>query len=187
MRAARIDPVSSEQPSGEERATLLIIIPAATLAFGLAFNFGAFGVIFFDRILAVWVMATIVLLASLATRLPPRSWWGRVILLLPSAWVVLAFLDSPADGERLDDSVFVVAIVVTLLTLPFIAWVLISAINPEFLQLRRPHKSAVVAAVLVFALVGWAFGSRNNAFLTCNDFKVSGNDLPANCVEDNGT
>ncbi|MGB7861258.1 MAG: hypothetical protein WBM90_12235 [Acidimicrobiia bacterium] len=178
--------MTTDQPSGEDRATLLIVVPAATVAFALAFNFGAFGVIFFDRILAVWVMATIVLIASLIGRLPPRSWWGRVILLLPSAWVVLAFLDSPADGERLDESVFVVAIVVTLLTLPFIAWVLISAINPEFLNLSTRNKGAVVAAVVIFAAVGWGFGARNDAFLVCDDFKVSGNDLPANCVEADG-
>jgi hypothetical protein len=172
-----------QQPSEEHRASLLIVIPAATVAFALAFNLGAFGVIFFDRILAVWVMATLVLVASLFTPLPPRSWWGRIILLLPSAWVVLAFLDSPADGERLDNSVFLIAIIVTLLTLPFIAWVLITAINPDFLELRTPNRIAVVGAVLIFAAVGWGLGARNDAFLTCDDFKISGNDLPVNCVE----
>lgn len=182
-RSTTICSLSLDQPTGEDRATLLILVPAATVAFALAFNLGAFGVIFFDRILAVWVMATIVLLASLVTRLPPRSWWGRVILLLPSAWVVLAFVDSPANGERLDESVFVIAIVVTVLTLPFIAWVLISAINPEFLDLSNRNKTAVAAAVVIFAAVGWGLGARNDAFLVCDDFKISGNDLPVNCVQ----
>lgn len=175
--------MNGEEPSGGDRATLLIVVPAASVAFALAFNLGAFGVVFFDRILTVWVMATLVLVASLLTKLPPRTWWGRLALLLPSAWLILALIDSPGDGERLDDRVFVAAIAVTLIALPFIAWVLISAINPEFFDLSGSRRSAIVVAVLVFAMVGWGLGTRNDAFLTCDDFKISGNDLPKNCVE----
>ena len=66
--------------------------------------------------------------------------------------------------------------------LPFIVWVLAAAINPDFIKLPRPNRIAVVAGVLVFALIGYGIGARNDVFLDCDDFKVSGNDLPANCT-----
>ena len=37
-------------------------------------------------------------------------------------------------------------------------------------------------AVLLFVLAGFGIGARNDVFLNCDDFKVSGNDLPANCI-----
>ena len=61
-----------------DRSTLLITVPSATIAFGVAFNLGAFDTVFFDAILAVWVTATIVLIASvISPTLPPRHWSGR--------------------------------------------------------------------------------------------------------------
>lgn len=37
--------------------------------------------------------------------------------------------------------------------------------------------------VLVIALLGYGVGEFNGRFLSCNDFKVSGNDLPTNCAD----
>lgn len=171
-----------ERATAADRAALLIAVPGATVAFGLGFNLGAFDEIFFDAILAVWVIATLVLAASFFTRLPPRHWAGRAVLLLPTLWLVMASLIDPIETSALDNAVFAVTIVITVITLPFIGWILISAINPDFVSLPRHNRAAVMTAVAVFAVAGWLLGARNDAFLTCDDFKVSGNDLPANCV-----
>jgi hypothetical protein len=128
------------------------------------------------------VTATILLIASLITNLPPRKWTGRVVLLTPTGWIVLALLSDPAGSDTASTVLFGVTLAVTLLTLPFIAWILVSAINPDFLELPRPNRIAVVAAVLMFALAGFGIGARNDLFLNCDDFKVSGNDLPTNCT-----
>jgi len=171
----------------QQRAALLILVPSTSVGFALAFNLGAFGVVFFDRILAVWVMATVVLAMSLFTKMPPRGWLGRLVLLIPTSWLVLAFLDAPAEGGLLDKSVLAIAVAVTAICLPFIAWILISAINPDFLDLPRSTKVVIVATVLVFVGAGWALGYRNDTFLTCDDFKVSGNDLPVSCARSEPT
>lgn len=171
-----------ERATTADRAALLIAVPAATLAFGLGFNLGAFDEIFFDSILAVWVIATLVLAASLLTQLPPRHWGGRAVLLLPTLWLVMAALIDPIETGALDNALLAVTIVITVVTLPFIGWILITAINPDFVDLPRQSKVAVLTAVAVFAVAGWALGARNDTFLTCDDFKLSGNDLPANCV-----
>lgn len=165
-----------------DRATLLITVAASTGAFAIGFNLGAFDVVFFGVLLSLWVTATVVLLASLVTSIPAHGWLGRLVLLTPTAWVVLAWVSDPAGADALSRALFAVTLVVTLLCLPFVAWVLVSAIKPDFLQLPRANRIAVVAAVLAFALAGFGVGARNDLFLTCEDFEISGNDLPANCT-----
>ena len=170
------------ESSTAERASLLIAVAASSGAFMLGFNLGAFNVVFFDALLSVWVTATIVLIASLFTGLPPNGWLGRLVLFTPSLWIVLAWIAGPSGEDAASDILYAVTLIITLVVLPFIAWILISAINPDFLHLPRPHRAAILAAVLLFALAGFGLGARNDLFLNCDDFKISGNDLPDNCT-----
>ena len=89
---------------------------------------------------------------------------------------------DPNGEDAASRAVLGFSITVTVICLPLIAWILISAINPEFVDLPRPNRIAVLGAVISFALIGYALGARNDLFLTCKDFKVSGNDLPSNCT-----
>ncbi|GMQ86361.1 MAG: hypothetical protein BMS9Abin07_1935 [Acidimicrobiia bacterium] len=166
-----------------ERATLLVTVGSATLAFMLGFNLGAFGVIFFDQLLLVWVIATIVLVASIVSDLPPRTWPRRLILLLPSLWVLSAWVENAQDIANGDRVVFFLTLAVTVVSLPFVAWILVTAINTDFAELPTGNKLMVIAAVGFALVVGFGIGARNDTILTCDDFKISGNDLPANCVE----
>lgn len=170
------------EAGANDRAALLITVGAGSIAFTLGFNAGAFNTIFFDVYLGIWVLATAVLVGSLVSKLPPQFWWGRVLLLLPSAWIVVAWLSDPAGDEN-GEVLFGLTIVAAVVCLPFIVWVLAAAINPEFVNLPRMTRALVIAGVLLFALVGFGMGARNDLFLNCDDFKVSGNDLPANCVQ----
>jgi hypothetical protein len=168
--------------SKADRASLLIAVAVASGAFFIGFNFGAFEVVFFDAVLSIWVVATIVLIASFITSLPPRRWYGRLLLLIPSVWILLAWIADPAGEDAASDALYLFTLISALVTLPFIAWVLVSTINPDFLALPRSHRSAIIAALIVFGLAGIGLGARNDVFLNCDDFKVSGNDLPANCT-----
>ena len=165
-----------------DRATLLIAIAAASGAFVIGFNFGAFDVVFFDALLSLWVVSTIVFIASFFTSLPPRGWLGRLLLLTPTAWLILAWIAEPASDDAASDALYVFTLILALVTLPFIAWVLVSVIKPDVLELPPSHRLAIIGALIVFALAGLGLGARNDVFLNCDDFKVSGNDLPANCT-----
>jgi hypothetical protein len=169
--------------SPSDRATLLVTVASATVAFMLGFNVGAFGVIFFDQLLLVWVIATIVLVASIISDLPPNTWPRRLILLLPSLWLLAAWVDSAQDVPEGDRIVFFLTLGVTAVALPFVAWILVTAINTDFEELPRSNKLLVIAAVGIAIVVGFGVGARNDFILTCEDFKISGNDLPANCIE----
>lgn len=171
-----------DRGTSAERATLLIAVPSASVAFTLAFNLGAFDTIFFDAIFTVWVIATIVLVGSLVSKLPPQNWFGRFVLVVPSLWLLAAWIVDPAGKDVASQVVFASTIFITLICLPFIAWILISAINPDFLELAGSNKAAIIVAVLLITAAGYFAGARNDIFLNCEDFKVSGNDLPDNCL-----
>lgn len=169
--------------SPSDRATLLVTVGSATVAFMLGFNVGAFGVIFFDQLLLVWVIATIVLVASIISDLPPNTWPRRLILLLPSLWVLSAWVDNAQDVSEGERMVFFLTLAVTAVALPFVAWILVTAINTDFEELPRGNKLLVIAAVGIAIVVGFGIGARNDFILTCDDFRISGNDLPTNCIE----
>lgn len=174
---------STPGPSTSDRATLLIAVGSASVAFMLGFNYGAFGIIFFEQVFTVWVISTIVFAASVFTRLEPNGWPKRLVLLLPSLWLVISWLSNNTNAERIDDAALIFTIVVTFVSLPFVGWILITTINSDFAELARANKIAVIAAVGVFLVVGLFLGARNDLVLNCDDFKVSGNDLPTNCVK----
>lgn len=170
-----------------DRAALLISVPSASVAFMLAFNLGAFDTIFFEAVFSVWVVSTLVLVGSLVSRLPPQHLGGRLILLVPSLWFLAAWVTDPADEDIASNALFASTIFVTIVCLPFIAWMLISIINPAFGDLPGKNKLAVLGAVILFASIGYLVGARNDVFLTCDEFKLSGNDLPDNCTPDRET
>jgi hypothetical protein len=170
------------ETTASDRATLLITAGSASVSFAVGFNAGAFGVIFFDQLLTVWVIATVILVASLVTHLPPVTWPRRLVLLVPTLWIVAAWIDNTYTFDSSERVVFTLTVVVTLFVLPAVAWILVTAINPEFADLPSRKKGIVVAIVGLFLIIGFGFGSRNDMILNCGDFKISGNDLPANCA-----
>lgn len=173
--------------SPSDRATLLIAVGSATVAFTVGFNYGAFGVVFFDQVFAVWVISTIVFVASIATRIEPQTWPRRLVLLIPSLWLIISWLSNNTDLERIDDFAVVFTVIVTLIPLPFVGWILVTTINSDFAELPRGNKAAVMGAVVVFLVAGLVLGARNDLVLDCDDFKISGNDLPENCVSNTTT
>ena len=157
------------------------------MAFMVGFNYGAFDSVFFDQIFTVWVVSTVFFGASIVTKLPPRTWPRRVVLLLPTLWLIVAWINNNTEVDNAEAALTGVTVAVTFVALPFAGWVLITAINADFADLPGKHKAAVIATVALFLVVGFLFGARNDALLTCDDFKVSGNDLPVNCVSETTT
>ena len=136
-----------------------------------------------DQLLTVWVIATIVFVASIVSDLPPGTWPRRLVLLLPSLWLLSAWIDNSADTTNGERAAFVLTLVVTVIAMPFVAWILVTAINTDFVELPSKNKAAVIAAVGIFVIIGFGIGARNDLLLNCDDFKISGNDLPENCVQ----
>ncbi len=135
----------SDQPTTatpSDRATLLIAAGSATFAFMLGFNLGAFNAIFFDQLLLVWVISTIVLIASIISDLPPQTWPRRLVLLLPTLWLLSAWVDNSQDFAQGDRTVFFLTLAVTVVALPFVAWILVTESIPTSPSFRETTSSS---------------------------------------------
>jgi hypothetical protein len=82
------------------QAISVAVVAAALVVWWPAFDLGAYGVIFFQQLLALWAASTAIFLVSLtAGRRARVSWPRRLALLLPSLWLLLAIV-LPEVGVR---------------------------------------------------------------------------------------
>jgi len=179
----------------EAKVFVISAIVLSTTVSYIAFWYGVFGTIFFDYLLYVWIAATAALLASLfipQMETPPLKlpWRGRFILALPTVWLVLStFID--VEAYRPDSPGTWVFWVVTLasafLTLPYLLYVIIVAVVPDIDRLTHTKlRVALLGILLVMAMAGFVIGKNHPLFLTCENFKVGGHDIPRNCRKADG-
>jgi hypothetical protein len=162
-------------------------VALSVLAWPLGFNLGAFGVIFYEQVFTVVVVSTVALMASFIApeRTSPHRWTVRIVLAAPSAWMILAVVATDSVATAAADPVLgTLGLVVALVSLPYGLYLLAATVTPGLGSVRGGR--FVGGLVLIVAIVGVAaflVGRHNDRFLTCDDFKVSGNDLPANCAQ----
>ena len=153
----------------------------------ITFNLGVFQTVFFEHGFTIWVASTAAFLASLFVRRPNDAplltWRGRFVMLLPSVWLVVLLFDDPTSQGEAADVVFWVTIAVVVIALPYMLYVVVLVVTPDLIDLKeRRLVYALAGIVLSIGVVGYGVGARNELFLSCHDFQVSGNDLPARCL-----
>lgn len=162
---------------------------SATVA-NATFWFGVFGRIFFTHILYIWIAATAALLASffiprLETPLLKLPWQGRFLLALPTVWLVMAVLvdvESYRPDSPVTWALWLVTLASALLTFPYLLYVIILAMVPNIERLTNPKLLAALFGILiVMAGAGYVLGIHHDLFLTCDNFKTGGHDIPENC------
>jgi len=174
----------------EAKVFVLSAIALSATVSSAAFWYGVFETIFFEQLFYVWVAATAALLASLfvppmdmpAVRLP---WRGRFLLALPTVWLVLsAFIDIEAYRPDTPGTwaLWLAALASAFLTLPYLLYVIIVAVVPDIDRLTHTRlRAALFGILLVMAAAGFVIGKNHPRFLTCENFKVGGHDIPENC------
>jgi hypothetical protein len=178
---------SKEESSAPEiRTFFLSTIGAALVAWDVAFNFGAFHTVFFGRRHQVAVVLFVVVLGTIVLRHQVKiNWWLLGILSIPMFWVffrlVFPVRDAGSAASRIDGVLFIVVVGL----LPMVVWIVLRLVAPDYFSIpNRRLKVMSVLIVLVISVIGYSVGEANGRFLTCDEFKVSGNDLPPNCVDD---
>ncbi len=160
-----------------------------------AFWYGVFGTIFFTNLLYIWVAATAALLASLfvpqvETPLIRLPWRGRFVLALPTVWLVLSvFIDIEAFRPDSPGSwvLWVASLAGAFLTLPYLLYIIIVAVVPDIDRLKHLKlRVALFGIILVTAIACFLIGKNHPLFLTCENFKVGGHDIPRNCRDADG-
>ncbi|MBV7332370.1 hypothetical protein KFU94_29900 [Chloroflexi bacterium TSY] len=178
--------IELEQKIDPQLKTLLLAAIALSLTiWDLAFNLGAFGTIFFSEFFWVWVTATVTLLV-IFLRLWDKSlirWWGVLMLASPTIILILESLLTIVGGvDEADNLISIITLLVAVVCLPYTVYIVSIITNESLLEIRnREYQRSLVMIAVVIALVGFWVGRFNYLVLTCDDFKVSGNDLPANC------
>ena len=177
----------SEIRPAEYKTFVMTALALALAVWPLAFNIGAFRTVFFDEIFRVWVAASVIFVVSFVVpeRLLDVSWRGQLVMGLPSIWVIVALLSGRSVQEAANEPLLgLIGLVVVALALPYSIYVWAILVTPDFERIRRGRlRWALVGMLVAISLVGFTVGRNNHFFLTCEDFKVSGNDLPTNCVE----
>lgn len=177
-----------ESNDSEMRTFVLSAIAMSVATWDIAFFLGVFGTIFFEKVFAIWAAATAALLASfLLPGLKRKSgigWKGRIVLAVPSMWLLVGLADNVGIQTVMHSQVlFALAIATGVIALPYMLYIAILMVTPDLLQVRSPRRVVgLVGIVFTVAALSFAAGRGNHLFLTCQDFEVSGNDLPAHCM-----
>ena len=174
----------------EAKVFVISAIALSATVSNAAFWYGVFGTIFFTHLLYVWVAATAALLASMflpqmEMPLAKMPWRGRFLLALPTVWLVLsAFIDI--ETYRPDSPgtwvLWVVTLASAFLTLPYLLYVIIAAVVPDIDRLTHTKlRVALLGILLIMGVASFVLGKHHYHFLTCENFKVGGHDIPQNC------
>lgn len=183
----RLDFQELKSDDGFARQYLLVCIFVSVAVWDVAFNLGAFKTIFFDKFFIIWVISIAILLGDIA--LGEKSVLNRTArfsMLVPTviagmtAWVFW-FGDTFGVMAWLS---FTLGSLLTILFLPYVAYIIIQIARKDVADLKRskPLAKALLLIALFVGTLGFAVGHYNKILLTCEDFQVSGNDLPENCI-----
>jgi Sec-independent protein secretion pathway component TatC len=73
------------------------------------------------------------------------------------------------------------------LTLPYLLYIIIVAVVPDIDRLKHLKlRVALFGIILVTAIACFLIGKNHPLFLTCENFKVGGHDMPRNCRDADG-
>lgn len=167
------------------RSIIVISVAAAFFAWDIGFEFGVYGQIFFEKVFVAWSvsLALLIIFIIIPKRLlqVPRTLW--VTTTIPTLWVCVALVNRAAPDEILfRHTMTVLGFLAVLVCFPYVAYVLVSVMYPEFTKMREAGpKRGVIFIILVMTVVGYVIGSSHDRFMTCEDFEISGHYVPADC------
>lgn len=169
--------------------TLVIAtIVLGLVAWRLAFNAGAYDVVFYEDVYSV-VVASSILAVATATNRPFSGRWNVLAcsaLAGPLVWLGAAVAVEGSTGMALERPVFAVALaIVIVVSIPLTLRLLVELFHPELTTTATRGLTLVALAVLAaVALAGFLVGRGNDRFMTCSDFEIAGSARPDNCAEE---
>jgi hypothetical protein len=172
----------------DSRRLAAAAVAGAVLGWWPAFTLGVYGVIFFEQHLALWAMATSAFLALGFAR-GFRVWrQPRVLaLLLPSLWIVLAWILPVGGTSGIYQVLFWLGVVITVFGMPALAAFMVRLLIPNAERLQGREKFAAIGVVALIMVTSFLLGTQHPRILTCEDFSISGNFAPENCSPGTGS
>lgn len=170
------------------RTVVLGAIGIAVPVWETAFNLGAYGTVFYERLFWLWVLSTttVLTLVLLARGASPVPRWGLAVMGLPTA-VILLDLGSSAlpDSDTMELFLVTASALAIVVALPYTAYVISEIVNQDLLDVSGLRTIGALAAIaVVIGAAGFTAGLRNDLLLTCEDFEIAGSALPDNCNDE---
>jgi hypothetical protein len=177
-------PTESPRTKPTRSVSGVLLVGMSVAAWWPAFTLGAWGTLFFDQELTVWAAATAAFFVVLFQPRPSRHRIGKALaLLVPSLWLVLGFIDDSSTQDLLTILVSLLAILVSIVGIPFTIWVLARIMWPEFgKDVSRRNLWLTIVVVVGITAISFGLGANQSRFLHCEDFTISGNSEPPGCV-----
>ena len=170
--------------SSSEAGTFFLAVVVISVATSpLSFTLGAYGEIFYREMMIVWVVSIAALIAGVTigeTEEGERflSWWGAILLILPSFLMFAQFMGIKQDSILIDIADWGVL----LATVPYVGYILLSVTTPEAMELRTPKLiAALIACFVTVNAFSFGVGAHNSYFMTCDDFTRAGDQAPLGC------
>ncbi len=170
----------------EARKFILITAGASLSTWNIAFELGVWGEIFYARLFSIWVLTLAVVLSIffLPQKRARFSLLGKFVLAFPTGWLLLTLVNERmVQLDALESMLYAVGIFIAFLCLPYLIYVLVSLLDEEPLALERRLYMSMILIVSIVGLTGFFIGLNHHLFLTCQDFALSGEYLPENCVK----
>ena len=172
----------------DSRRLAAAAIAGAALGWWPAFTLGVYGVIFFEQHLALWAMATSAFLALGLSRGFHVWRQPRVLaLMLPSLWIVLAWILPVGGTSGIYQVLFWLGVVITVFGMPALAAFMVRLLIPNAERLQGREKFAAIGVVALIMVASFLVGTQHPHMLTCEDFSISGNFAPENCSPGTGS
>jgi len=161
-------------------------IALSAYVWDLSFNYGAFGVIFLGHLIAVWLFSLSILFITVLAKkqvLPGGKLLGYLMLALPTIWLIFRVMDDSLTTGQLTDYILHLASILSIvISLPYLLYLFFYFTNPDLFKLKRKLIAGLVVFVLLIGSVGYTLGHHNYLIMSCENFEVSGQDTPKNCL-----
>ena len=99
----------------------------------------------------------------------------------PTLGFLLTLIENNLENSTVRTASLLVGAIAYAFCLPYTLNVIFSITQSEVVGLSRRLFKKLVMIAIIIGLAGYLVGSYNYLFLSCFDFKISGNDLTANC------
>ena len=163
------------------RRLAAVTVATSLIVWWPAFTLGVYDEIFFEQLFALWAAATAAFVVAVLL-LGRRAQLAVYSLLLPSVWILLTWL-IPAETTSLgDDVLFWGGVLVTLAGFPAMVAIVLVMVVPGAESVRGRDTVVAIAAIALVVVLSYIMGTQHRRLLTCEDFKISGNDQPAGCT-----
>ena len=85
--------------------------------------------------------------------------------------------------HTLDLLLSLAGLLISILCLPYFIYVLVSLLDAEPLSLEPRLFISMIVIVIIVGVAGYGVGANHQLLLSCHDFAIAGDDVPANCIE----